>query len=66
MKTVISKEYLNFLNEIKTRIVTARIQTVRSVNKKLIKLYWDIGKAIVERQKNIRRATILLRLLPVI
>ncbi|MCF6156139.1 MAG: DUF1016 domain-containing protein [Candidatus Brocadia sp.] len=51
MKTVISKEYLNFLNEIKTRIATARIQTVRSVNKKLIKLYWDIGKAIVERQK---------------
>lgn len=51
MKTVVSKEYLNFLNEIKTRIVTARIQTVRSVNKKLIKLYWDIGKAIVERQK---------------
>lgn len=51
MKPVISKEYLKFLNEIKTRIVTERIQTVRSVNKKLIKLYWDIGKAIVERQK---------------
>jgi predicted nuclease of restriction endonuclease-like (RecB) superfamily len=51
MKKTIGKEYINFLNEIKSRIVTARIQAIRSVNKELIKLYWDIGKAIVQRQK---------------
>lgn len=51
MKNAISKEYIKFLNEIKSRIVTARIQAIRSVNKELIKLYWDIGRAIVERQK---------------
>lgn len=51
MKNSIGKEYINFLNEIKSRIVTARIQAVRSVNKELIKLYWDIGRTIVERQK---------------
>lgn len=51
MKKLVGKEYLAFLNEIKSRIVTARIQAVRSVNKELISLYWDIGKSIVERQK---------------
>ncbi len=50
MKNIIGEEYVNFLNEIKLRIVTARIQAVRSVNKELIQLYWDIGKSIVERQ----------------
>ncbi len=51
MKNIVGKEYIKFLNEIKSRIVTARIQAIRSVNKELIKLYWDIGKSIVERQK---------------
>ncbi len=51
MKSIITKEYVSFLNEIKSRIVTARIQAVRAVNKELIMLYWDIGRSIVERQK---------------
>jgi len=51
MKNAIGKEYIKFLSEIKSRIVTARIQAIRSVNKELIKLYWDIGRIIVERQK---------------
>ena len=51
MKNMIGKGYAKLLNEIKSRVVAARIQAIRSVNKELIKLYWDIGKAIVERQK---------------
>ena len=51
MKNIIGKEYIKFLNEIKSQIVASRIQAIRSVNKELIKLYWDIGKRIVERQK---------------
>ena len=51
MKEIIGKEYLVFLNEIKSRIFTARIRAIHSVNKELINLYWDIGKSIVERQK---------------
>lgn len=51
MKNIIGKEYVQFLNEIKSRIFTARIQAIRSVNKELIKLYWDMGKSIVERQE---------------
>jgi predicted nuclease of restriction endonuclease-like (RecB) superfamily len=51
MKTLMTREYVTFLNEIKSRIVAARIQAIRSVNKELINLYWDIGKTIVERQE---------------
>jgi len=50
-KSIIGKEYVQFLDEIKARIFTARIQAIRSVNKDLIKLYWEIGKSIVERQR---------------
>ena len=51
MKSIIGKEYISFLNEIKSRIISARIKAVRSVNKELIKLYWDIGRSIIERQE---------------
>jgi predicted nuclease of restriction endonuclease-like (RecB) superfamily len=51
MKKIAKNEYSKFLNEIKSRIVSARIQAVRSVNRELIKLYWDIGKSIIERQE---------------
>ncbi len=51
MKNIVGREYIKFLNEIKSRIVASRIQAIRSVNKELIKLYWDIGKSIVDRQK---------------
>jgi len=50
-KDIISRGYVQFLSEIKSRIVTARIQAFRSVNKELIQLYWDIGKSIIERQE---------------
>jgi len=51
MKSIVGKEYISFLNEIKSRIISARIKAVRSVNKELIKLYWDIGRSIIERQE---------------
>ena len=51
MKNIIGKEYIKLLNEVKSRIISARIQVSRSVNKGHIKLYWDIGKSIIERQE---------------
>ena len=51
MANILNKEYSRFLNEIKSHITVSRIQAVRSVNKELIKLYWEIGKVITERQK---------------
>ncbi|HOW29304.1 MAG TPA: PDDEXK nuclease domain-containing protein [archaeon] len=47
------KEYLNFLKEIKERITSAQYEALRAVNKELINLYWDIGKRIVEKQKQL-------------
>ena len=47
----LSKHYKSFLADIKSKIISARISAARRINKDLIKLYWDIGKAIVERQQ---------------
>lgn len=43
--------YVDFLKEINNRIVEAQNRALRSVNKEMILLYWDIGKGIVEKQR---------------
>lgn len=43
-------EYKKFFIEVKERIHQAQYDALRSVNKELIQLYWDIGRKIVERQ----------------
>jgi predicted nuclease of restriction endonuclease-like (RecB) superfamily len=49
-KLPLSREYVEFVTELKQRIVSARLSAARAVNRDLILLYWDIGKGIVERQ----------------
>jgi predicted nuclease of restriction endonuclease-like (RecB) superfamily len=49
--TIADKRYLEFVREMKERTTFARIAAARSVNSELIMLYWDIGKAIVAKQK---------------
>ena len=44
------KGYLDFLLDIKNRIREAQYSALKTVNKELIKLYWDIGGKIVEKQ----------------
>lgn len=44
--------YPIFLSQLKERIQQARVKAALSVNRELIFLYWEIGKAITERQKN--------------
>ena len=51
MKELVSDEYVVLLGEIKQRIRSAQYEALKAVNKELISLYWDIGKVIVERQK---------------
>ena len=51
MKSSFTKGYVVFLEEIKQRIRTAQYEALKSVNKEMIQLYWDIGKMIVERQE---------------
>ena len=48
---IAKREYQKFLVQIKSRIQTAQIKAVLSVNAELIYLYWDIGRMIEKRQK---------------
>ena len=50
-KTIGTAEYVAFVTEMKSRILEARVSAARAVNRDLILLYWDMGKAIVEKQK---------------
>ena len=43
--------YKSFLTDIKQRIRTVQYEALKSVNKELILLYWDIGSKIVDNQK---------------
>lgn len=45
------KDYADLLIEIKERIRASQYAALKAVNKELIRLYWDIGKLIAERQK---------------
>jgi len=51
MPEILKKDYKTFLAEVKERIRQAQYEALKAVNKELIQLYWDIGKMIVERQK---------------
>ena len=46
-----SKEYIKFVAEVKRHVLSARISTIRAINRDLTGLYWDIGRMIVERQE---------------
>lgn len=43
--------YNHFLQELKTRIRTARTRAALAVNRELVLLYWQIGRDILERQE---------------
>lgn len=42
--------YQSFVSEIKQKIRSAQYNALKAVNTELIQLYWNIGKAIVEKQ----------------
>ncbi len=48
---LITPEYRQFIEDLKARVTAARISAARAVNRDLILLYWDIGRAIVEKQQ---------------
>ncbi|RLD59512.1 MAG: DUF1016 domain-containing protein [Bacteroidetes bacterium] len=43
--------YLEWLNNLKSKIRTTQIKAALSANSELIKLYWEIGKDIFEKQE---------------
>jgi len=50
-KDLASADYSEFLAELRTLIDSSRLSAARAVNRKLVGLYWDIGAAILEKQK---------------
>lgn len=51
MKLEPFRGYAQLLNDAKARIQAARTRAALAVNRELIALYWDLGRMIVERQK---------------
>ena len=49
--SIVSPEYRRFIEDLKTRVSSARLSAARAVNRDLILLYWDIGRGIVEKQQ---------------
>ncbi len=49
-----SQEYKKWLSKLKSKIKSSQIKAALSVNSELIKLYWEIGKMIVDKQKESR------------
>lgn len=50
---VITEEYRQFITDMKARITAARLSAARAVNRDLILLYWDIGRAIADKQEEL-------------
>lgn len=46
-------EYVDFIGSVKDRIRNAQYAALKAVNKELVELYWDIGKMISEKQKEL-------------
>lgn len=51
LESVEKSDYKIFLNEITNQIKDAQVRAVTSVNKELLKLYWNLAKQIIEKQK---------------
>jgi len=50
MNIHIEKSYVTTLKILKEKIRTVQIKASLSVNSEMIRLYWEIGKTIVENQ----------------
>lgn len=49
-RTGLPADYVAFLEDIRSRLRTAHVRATLSVNRELIRLYWEIGGLIVRRQ----------------
>jgi len=49
---VASQEYKEFITNLKSKIKSAQLKAHIKVNEELLRLYWDIAKQIVQKQKD--------------
>ncbi|PWU13577.1 MAG: hypothetical protein C5B45_05845 [Chlamydiae bacterium] len=47
-----NREYATTLTELKKQIQKCQLRAITAANKKLVRLYWTVGKTIVERQES--------------
>ena len=47
-KSIVSTDYANFVTQLKKKIRSAQFKAALALNRELIRLYWDIGREIVE------------------
>lgn len=52
--------YATFFAEIKARVAAAQTRATLAVNREMLALYWNIGRDIVERQKNEKWGTAVI------
>jgi predicted nuclease of restriction endonuclease-like (RecB) superfamily len=50
-KGELPSSYISFFAQLKERIHRERLRTVLSANSAMIKLYWEIGRGILEKQE---------------
>jgi len=51
MSKILPGDYASFLEQVKKRVRSAQYEALRTVNREMVALYWDIGHLIVERQQ---------------
>lgn len=51
MKSIKTDIFTDFVVDIKNKILSSQYEALKSVNKELINLYWDIGRSIVLKQE---------------
>lgn len=43
--------FISFVKEVKSKILSSQYEALKAINKELISLYWDIGRNIAKKQK---------------
>lgn len=51
MSELVREDYSELLRSVKERVRAAQYEALKSVNRELVALYWDIGRLIAERQQ---------------
>jgi hypothetical protein len=50
-QSIVPTDYAKFVTQLKKKIRSAQFKAALAVDRELIRLYWDIGREIVGRQR---------------
>jgi|GEM_PF-1971760 len=49
---IISSDYLKFIEELKARVISARVTAARAITHEAILLYWDIARRFLNLERH--------------